>query len=399
MPLRFALSPRPGQELTIDAPGALTTIIDLQQQPAQGLVPILPLSPSLRQLRWRLSDGSQGTIAFPLKPLPPDQCLLGLAAGNPQSLSHLFPEKSVVPIRLDPANPIPGPAVAWSTLDAIVLDPAQAATIGPNSIAQLLAAQTTIIVLGNINLPIPPTRKTDQFTLFAPPFSPPLASPVLPAAFAPVAGWHADWPKPFRVRILLISLIITVILLAVALLPPPFSALAGLLVSAASVLAIALLFSPVPVLQKGGDIVLQLPDLRQIDSWNYFASPTNTIATFHASASTWPVFMHESDPLLLNLTLLCQADGLPDRFQFRLSRGVSAAFLSRSLSTDHLPQSAPHLPTDIHNPLLRLARRLYLQPGDPPPTRLANQFTTTGQTFEYWPTLFIRRTHAPSTQP
>ncbi|HEX2974049.1 MAG TPA: hypothetical protein VHP11_17080, partial [Tepidisphaeraceae bacterium] len=344
--------------LLLQGQGVIPTQINTPPARLDVIVPLLPLDNTLRSLCY-----STGQTQSPLRALQPSQRLVGLVADDLNIAQQLFPNHTVIPLRLDPATPLPGPIAAWQTLDAIVLDQPLAQQLGPSTLATLLAGGTRLVVRS----PAPPdsvwpwSRLNDCWVL-----TPDLAGPVLagpnPSALAPVQGWRAEWPSAFRYRIVLFAAIGAILLLSLTMVRWRFTPLLVLLLSAAIVLLLASWSkNRAAVLLRSGQVVVLRNALAQTDLWHYYASPNATTVQVPWLELTWPFFDDRADRDAMQVSLLCQPDGQPLSFVCRLPPSLKIGFLSRSLSQVSLPAASAATPA---NPLLRLSQRAYLRPGD-----------------------------------
>ncbi len=101
--------------------------IDAEAGKVDATVPWLEMSDSLRSMQW--SDGNgEHSLSLSVRPSENDHRLVGIAGDVGTIVSRLFPEKKAN-VRLDPTQKLLAYLSAWEMLDAIVLDPAAAATI------------------------------------------------------------------------------------------------------------------------------------------------------------------------------------------------------------------------------------------------------------------------------
>jgi hypothetical protein len=94
-------------------------------------------------------EGPLAPAIFPqsMRPLADPERLVGVL-GSPDALltSTLFPGHQVVTVSLDVADPLPGPAIAWTGLDALLLDEPAAARVTEAQLATLLAGGTAVAI-------------------------------------------------------------------------------------------------------------------------------------------------------------------------------------------------------------------------------------------------------------
>ena len=363
LPLRVQVKNESGRMLLIGGDGTVPTRMSLRDGAAQGVAPLLALSSSLDQVTWR-TDSSSGAAEQAMHALGADQMLVGVAAGDAESARRVFADKAVIPIRLDGADPLAGDAAAWSTLDAVVLDSGQAAAMGNERIAHLLAGGTAVIVVAE-SMPGPwDWRKQGKYCVLSYQPAGPRGAGLNAPAYTAVAGWEADWPRAFRVRVIIYGLLTAMVLLAAGLLRGKWAAVAGVFVSIIAVVLLALWWTgKAAVLVREGDIAVLKDHWRQVDRWDYFAAAKHAAAWAPWAHVTWPVFEEEGDERRLGTTLRCAADGSPEGFEFRAATAIKAAFLSRLVSAGGAGTTQPAV-SEAAGPMVRLARRAYLQPGD-----------------------------------
>ena len=91
-------------------------------------------------------DGSPLPGDPPLCPLSFHQQLVAVAGSGDRLAAKLFPGDSIVTIHLDPLDPLPGPELAWQTLDALILDGPWPGSFDVHKLPALLAGGTEIAV-------------------------------------------------------------------------------------------------------------------------------------------------------------------------------------------------------------------------------------------------------------
>ena len=399
MPLRVQVTAEAAEHLIIAADHALPSRVELTHGRAEGVTPFLPLSAGLRQLRWHITGGAYGTVQPAMRMLAPDQKLVAFTTVDLTFATLLFPDATIIPIRLDAATPLPGHTAAWQTLDAVVLDQAAAIQLDDTKLAALLAGGTAIAV--RTHLPPtnwPWTQVGDYQVLSHQPAGPPWAGVNAPA-FAPVQGWEADWPIRFRTRVVLYAVFFAIGILALTLMRSRWAGAIGAAISALTVVLLALWWQGrAAVLERAGQLIVVDAKLTQVDAWTYLASASPTNTTIAWSQLMHPVFEDDAARDAIALSLTCASDGQPRFLAGRLLPGVRIACFSRSIQPRPLLKTAP---APDNAPLARLARRVYLRPGD----RIAGQVTSTARqkpdTVERWPTLVIHRAppQPPTTQP
>src|SRR3954465_1402556 len=108
MPLRVTARDA-GISVEIGGEGVIAVRVSLRDGRFDGIVPVLALSDP------RIHNQ-------PTRQLRPEQRLVGFTTIDIPFAQDLFPGTTIVPIQLAAGDPLPGAAVAWETLDAVVLD-------------------------------------------------------------------------------------------------------------------------------------------------------------------------------------------------------------------------------------------------------------------------------------
>lgn len=378
-----------GATFDIRADNAMHTRLALLAGRAEGVVPFLP-GETLRQLNWQFNPGTSGQkqselINQPFRALGPDQALVGFTTIDMEFAHALFKDKSIVPIRLDSADPLPGTPAAWEMLDAVVLD--AGAQIDISKIDSLLASGV-IVAIRSSSQPNDrlPWRQIGNFWVASHSLAGPTTAGENAAAFLPVLSWEAEWPASFRRRILLYAVVFSVLAMATSLLRTKWSAL--LVVSLSIVFTLGLWAwwrGKSAVLQRSGEILVLGDKLAQSDTWTYVAAPREIAENEPWTEITHPFFESSAARLAMKPMLACDENGLPRMFQFHLGPGLKVGLLSRSL----LPRP-PAKPQNLANsPLELLARQKYLSRGD----TIAGQIhiNTSDANKQRWDTIVIER--------
>jgi hypothetical protein len=321
--------------IEIGGEGAVASRLPLNGGRVDAILPVLVMSEGA--IQW-----SEGVVNRPLRQLTADQRLVGFTTMDLALAQSLFPGETIVPIELALADPIPGPAVAWETLDAIVID----APLAEAKRAELVAAGVVVIVRG-------------QATANQPRIVGPRAAAEDLAAFAPVQGWRAEWPAAFRRRIMLSAIIFAIVAVGVSLLRFKYSALVLVGICALATVVMWMSWRNRPaVLVRWGGIVVRSSEMTQEDLWVYQATASGSQSSMPWSGVMHPYFESREDRVAMKAVLMCESDGTPSSFSFQLGPGQKIGFLMRSFS-----QVAPTQTQHPSTPMELLARRMYLRPG------------------------------------
>ncbi len=354
MPLRLRTAAAGSLEILPE--GGIPTQMPLAGGQVDAIVPVLTMD-VLRQVRYRMGDAS-GFADLQWRPLTSEQRLVGFLGPVDLRLGReLFPDNTVVPVRVSGPLAMAGSAAAWNVLDAIVFD-----GVAPDDerTGQLLAAGISVA----IRAPDKPAgrwkwQKLDNaWTVKAELLGPTQAGENQPA-MAPVQAWAADWPKPFRRRILLYAGLFIVLALASTLLPRRWAVVALIVLSASASGLLVHWAKQNPVVLRKTGVVLVRGEPGQEDRWTYFAASNPGPASMPFDTMTLPLFQGRLWPLA-GLTLTCDGAGRPTHYAFEMRPGVKVGFVTRSCGTSSAGVPRPLDPLD---PLYRLADRAYLRPG------------------------------------
>ena len=180
--------------------GAGRTSINLRQGHIDAIVPWLVLDGRAKRPRLfleKVDDFAQGPE---LKPLGESERLVGWTTPDePFARQLLHGAPKIIPIALDPAEPIKGDAAAWEMFDAIILDATSATRLEQSQLASLLACGVTVAVRSDTPpFPAWPWKRVGDYSVLQ--YQPigPVAAGFHADAYLPVANWQAGWPWPFR---------------------------------------------------------------------------------------------------------------------------------------------------------------------------------------------------------
>ena len=331
MPLRVSVRDA-GSTIDIGGDGVIAVRLPLRDGRFEGIVPMLTMSEP------------RGVVDRPMRQLSPDQRLVGFTTIDLQLARQLFPGDTIVPIQLNAADPLPGPAIAWETLDAVVLENSNS-NISDLKLQQLTDCGVAVVRGGQIS----------KRSIAGPRF----AAEDL-AAFAPVQGWAADWPVAFRRAIFLCAVGFSIIVLGVGLMRFKHSALILILVCAAATAGLWMWWHSRPtVLTQCGSILVRDGANSQRDLWIFQATASGSQSRMPFSETTRPYFESKLDREAMKVILSCDETGAPREFAFNLLPGQKIGFLMRSFIPT--PPSTLQQPKD--SPLERLAKRMYLHQG------------------------------------
>jgi hypothetical protein len=358
MPVRITVPPGTTGDLIIESAQAISTAVSLSDATVSAVAPLLPID-SIRQARWRVGDGPWQALQANWRPLDPDDRLVGFTSIDMPLARELYPGQNIIPLRLDPSRPLPGPVVAWEALDLLVLD--NPSLLDDQLLGQLLGAQVSVAVRSDVPPDLRwPWRQAGHYWVVSYEVAGPARAAEYPAALAAVQGWRADWPAPFRRRILLYAVGFAALAMGAALLRSRWTPLIIIIIAAGTAGGLAIWWSGrSPVVQRGGQVHIVGEQLAQVDTWIYRATARSAVDRVPFAPLMRPFFEMPEQNLYMRMVLLCDADGRPREFEYRLPPSLRSAFVSRQLG----PRTGRFDPEKADgSPLLRLAQRAYLRP-------------------------------------
>lgn len=338
--------------------GTVPTEID-HPQSTNFTVPWLIASDSIPDARWQLADGQSHPVK--LRALAADERLVGFAGTAPESLEFLFPNNTIVPVRLEESRPLLEPAEAWECLDGVVLSASAAARVDEAHRSALLAGGTIIAVRSDAQPDDhwPWKLEGGYWILRYAPAGP--QSIVEPAAYGPTYGWERGWPESFRRRVVFAAVLFCILSLATLLWRSRWAVPAFVAISLVFALIFATWYgrqSPMLLLESG--VRVDSGPISQLDLWMWQSTVRATDSSFPCVGLTHPYLGTLKQIEQTNLRLICRPDGRPESFTSRLEPAQSLAFLSRRVQQGLPPANLGPATPDS----LRFASDLYITPGD-----------------------------------
>ena len=303
----------------------------------------------------------------------------------------------LIPIALDPAQPIKGNPAAWEMLDAVILDADSGARLDESQIAGLLAGGVTIAIRTD-RPPFPgwPWKRQGEYAVLkydpaGPDGTGSTAAGFHEKAFLPIVDWQAGRPWEFRRRVLIIAAVCCILLLAIALWRPRMTWLWTLALTGAITFALGKWWATTATVQQAGGEIIVLNDggLTQTDAWTYQTSSAPRPSTLQWSDITRPIFASRGGADDIWISLSCDSTGRPTQFDIRIPANRKLAFLSRTAGP-HSPKTQPN-PT-ITSPLTPFANEIYLKEGGKIPGQLPAAATPQ---FQQWNAVIIDRRTSP----
>ncbi len=344
-----------GQHVAMCATGAVPTILD-SPSASSFIAPLLTYGNLGSGLT--LNGRSIATVP-PLRPLASHQQLVLVAGdGGDRLAKHLFPGESIVSLHVSPDSPLPGPPVAWQSVDAVIITTAWPAGINTRAIPALLAGGMQIAVASATQPDmIFPWESIEGGWVLRPPIAGPLGCDGSDDAYLPAAGWHPDLPASVRMQVVLAGGLIAMAFIAARMLPSRATMPAMAVVTTGACVAIALWQSHQSVLfEARGDVKVESQSILQTDHWRFFAARAPASGECDCSGITWPICANTTQPGTQNVTLHWEEDR--GWFTFSLPTDGRIALLTR----DMLPREANGESTggrSFDSPMAGLARSLY----------------------------------------
>jgi hypothetical protein len=316
----------PGKPLSISATGA----VGAQRYGGDTIIPLLAVGP-LADVRLALGARIVDQPVPQLRALRPDQRLVGMATDADDAgrlLSELFPAKAIVRTPLDRVDPLPGPALAWTGLDAVLLDPSTAARISTEQLTTLRAGGVAVA----IRVDARPTgdwpwqQRGAWWAL--PPDAAAAVDIVQPDRYMP-AGDLAGAPSWSRKAVVAL---LTCFALAAVGLSLWRSRRAWILVIALALVASGGLWFWNLAQPMSAARAVEERSGEWIDRYTLHVARADgdvRHAIVPEAAAAWPILFSPNHGRDVNLVLECRGDGTPERFVAYLKRGQSLVILER----------------------------------------------------------------------
>jgi hypothetical protein len=331
-----------------------------------GIVPLLTLR----------TDASLNS-ASALHSLGFEERLVGTTISDHDIAAEIFPGKKIIVVDLQAPIALSGPAMAWGSLDALVLGE----KIDPNRVGDLLSAGVCIAVLGNDPPDARwPWRRLGMFWILRGESAGPSTAIGGDAAYAPMQSWRATQSPTLRWRIVIVGIVVCLLMMSPLLLSGRWIIVAMLAMALIGAAAIESWRRSQPTLRsESGEIIVDGGDgVRQSDAWRYFLSTHGGSAQFTGAAL--PIVLDANHAARIHLQLQCDADGT-DVWKFDLPAAGQLAFVRRRMSLGKIPAN---LERTNRSPLYELARQSYLDSS----TRILGEIAATEDS---WPTVVVGR--------
>lgn len=339
MPVRIAQGPA---FIKLEGDGSVTTEVTSGRW---GVVPMLVLSNTPGPMR-------AGGLEFPLRVLAPSERLVGVVGNDDRIASQLFPGQTVIKIRLDPTDPMPGSALAWEVLDAVVLE----APLDNRRLLEFVAGGTIIAVRSN-QAPDPswPWRKLGDHWVLDVPIRGPIGSIAGETAYLPAEGWRPGHEYTMRLQLILAAMAVLLLIMGSLLMQRWLPAMVVVTIICIGGIEFWR-HEAEDMRQRGGPIVAVAERLQQRDRWRYSMAPRGGSSQ---STSYRPILIEAQHAASMGLVIYCRSDGANVWIYYHQPWEVIAA-VDRSVSPI---STVPQTTTKVESPLRELARKSYLDQG------------------------------------
>ncbi|HMB94619.1 MAG TPA: hypothetical protein VKK61_01130 [Tepidisphaeraceae bacterium] len=290
---------------------------------------------------------------IPLHELAPNERLVGSTSDNARDVAQqLFPKQTIVMIHLDPAQPLPGPMIAWEALDAIISD--------------------------KKIFDDPRWKRIGAFWVLRAEIHGPGSAIGGDVAYLPVESWEPQQPILLRRQILIMSILVCLLLMSSLLIRSRWSMIVMLGIALMCSGAIEFWRRAQPLLQSDwGKIIVDSDDLQQMDQWQYFTTSHGGFGEMKTPSQ--PIVMDWNHATSIDLKLQANTDG-SDAWQFNLPANAQLAFLTRTFSPK---RKLSEIKSTNRSPLYELAREMYLDAN--------SQIIGEIKSDDSWPTVVIGR--------
>lgn len=260
----------------------------------------------------------------PLRTAPMGAALVGYVGRFDRAVAHeLLGDREIVPVALDPANPFPGSAIAYQSLDLVVLSSPASAIQDDQALETLLSAGVTIAVRQ--------ARKPDDRW--------PWTATREGWALKPV-GSRADrsqaWVPPgrdesSRFRAVLAGVLVSCALVGASLLPVRFAIVCVALVSLAGAMGVEWYRRALPEIASGSRVArLESAGLLRTDTLTTFTARDSGAASVPVDGFTLPLIPDMAFVDRTGARLLCNERGAPLEYRLVLAAGESVTFVRRT---------------------------------------------------------------------
>lgn len=380
MPVQWDLSAA-NASIDLSADGAMSVRMD-RVGSSVGVLPWLAVEDNVGNIRWRAGGAAAAGFDRPPHALDDSDRLVATNVDDSSLLKDMLGSSRVVPIRLDTMRPIAGPAMAWESLDALLVTPAGWLNIPPDLRRGLYAANVALAVV-SVAPPDDALPWRRQGRLWVAQSGIALPSTVDSQTYAPTLGWTAGRSAVFRRRVVILGALFCILAGGVYLWRSRWMPAAMVLL--AVVFAAAATWdnrSRSPLAQIVGEMRLRGPS-DVADTWLYQLSHRDADFSIPVGGLIHPVAGDPQQWPSLNLVLHCGADGHPRWLTGHLKADQPLAIMTRWLApADHAVAT-----TRATSPMRVLAGQ-----------SIYADFSVAGQAGggpDRWPTIILRPRAAP----
>jgi hypothetical protein len=407
MPVTVGVTPKTSDESTVGvfSPGAVGTYIRCAGERIEATVPWMPVDDRARRVLVSI-PGQAGELqaAEALKPLSEHERLIGYAGVLPEAATAIaaivYPEDRLILVPLNPAQPMPGAAAAWTTLDAVVLDPLAASHLTEARFGTLISHGVAFAIHtppeGKPMFPHWPWKQQGDWRYLRYEPAGPRGAAYVEAVQRPVNSLTTGWPVEVRRGLWLTAAIFSILMLLLALWRPRFTVILAVLIAGVfggGLAGWAHLRKPLIIV--GGKVRVISSGITQEDDWAYISCHQNIQANMRWIDTTTLMLASPGQLDQCRARLICYPNGDPDYIYAELQPHSKIAMYCRR-GGPRAPETSPS--SAITSPLRDLVNDLYLQKGD----QVIGEFQSTplmasGYTpITQWPGVLIHRNAAHS---
>jgi len=223
-----------------------------------------------------VSDRAAHLNQLPLHALLADQRLVGVLDSSVDAamVQSVFPGMSMIPVRIEPGLLQAEIAPALESLDAIAMTDWPMDVARQQALHMLRGRGVTLVVTGATQVKPDDLPWKQQGSLWVCPPARLLPPMICPAAYEPAMGWNPGRPARFRMKVVIIGIICTLLLGLISLMRNRWAPAAILAISAALAIGVVMWNRVQPITaQASGTICLQEnPATSSLDIWHYYVS-------------------------------------------------------------------------------------------------------------------------------
>ena len=344
------------------------------------VVPLMVISEPTGTVKLHVAEGMQ-VVSMPWRVLAENEVLIGVIGDiSASDVQFLFPDKQLIPVKLDPLRPLPGTRGAWEVLDAIVCDLDSIPGADRHTIRTTLGCGITLAVRSS-QAPDdhwPWVQSGKWWVLQYEPFGPPTA--LLESAYAWMQNWAPRASIHTRVTLVICPLLVVISVLLAVLVRKRFVMFGSVIVAVTALIWFSHVWRHLPTQYEAQSVVACFTEgLIQHDFWHYlvragreervsfpcFLDLRVVPSDKRTRIATRPILTSADQEFPQRPTLEVDAAGEPQRWTVGLERGQQIAFMTRVVDPRIPPSKKefePHF-TAIDTPVLRLVRDAYMAPG------------------------------------